>query len=105
MQVECPEARHSPYHFGKHAECYHDEQICFKCTQVVYKRLVFKAHGLQQRYVVGYGIFLYRRMVHLMPASGGFVGHRHRSDDIVSGSNEGVKARHGKLGGSEEYYP
>ena len=104
MKVECAERRHGPYHFGKHAEGYHDEQIRAKRTQFADKFRIFQLHGLHQFQAVGFGILLDGGMEQFVSAAGRFVGHSHDANHIISSLDKAPQAFHCKVGCTEKNY-
>lgn len=104
VEIECPEPWHSPYHFGKHAESYHDEEISVERPELTDKLGVLELDRLHEFQAAFKGELLDGRLIHLVAAARGLVGHCDHADHVIASVDYAAQAFYGEVGGAEEYY-
>lgn len=104
VEVECPEPGHSPDHFGEHTEGYHYEEVGVERPELTDKLGVLELDRLHEFQAAFKGELLDGRLIHLVAAARGLVGHCDHADHVIASVDYAAQAFYGEVGGAEKYY-
>ena len=105
MQIERAQAGHGPHHLRQHPEGNDYLQVGLPGAELREEGLVLQLLGLQQGQAVRQGVLLDGRLLQLVPASGGLVGHGDDAHHVVAALDEAAQGLHRKVGGAHIYDP